>query len=135
MSADFWASGSVVTLSPSESRLTAIPSRLTRWQTSSASCTDIPATKRPDIFRPMEERSENARRLLLVESAIKADRSKSCTPGFAVVADGDYCFMREAWWARVQRLDATNQIAGPSTVPLAMRLREAVRLRRSNCGR
>ncbi len=54
------ASASVVTLSPSESRVTAMPSRLTRSQAASASSTVMPATNRPDNLCPIAERSEKA---------------------------------------------------------------------------
>src|SRR5271170_8159580 len=79
MSAEARASRSVVTLSPSESRVAAMHSRLTRSHAASTSSTVIPATKRPESFRPIDERSENARKLLFRESAINADRSKSYT--------------------------------------------------------
>ncbi len=41
-----------------------------------ASSTDMPATKRRETRRPMEERSEKARKGLLVDRPIKKERSK-----------------------------------------------------------
>ncbi len=40
----------------------------------------MPATKRLDILRPIEERSEKERRDLFCERAIKNERSKRNTP-------------------------------------------------------
>jgi hypothetical protein len=54
----------------------AMPSRLTRSHAVRTSSTDMPATKRLDIVRPMEERSEKERMLLFCERAIKNERSK-----------------------------------------------------------
>src|ERR1700722_1931297 len=93
MSADFWASASVVTDSPRESRVAAIFSWLTRAQTARTSSTDMPATKRLDILRPREERSEKERRDLFCERAIKNERSKRNTPS-TPERHTNYCFMR-----------------------------------------
>src|ERR1700734_2410178 len=109
MSADLRASASVVTLSPKESSVAAMPSLLTRSQTARTSSTDMPATKRLDILRPIEERSEKERKDLFCERAIKNDRSKRSSPSHAGVAPG--LLFHEgviAWGSEVEPLVETR---------------------------
>ena len=69
------ACGASVTLSPKASRVTTMPSRLSSAAAAMASSTVMPATKRCETRRPMEELSENLRKGLLVERPMKKERS------------------------------------------------------------
>ena len=68
------------TLSPSESRETSMPSALSSAAAARASATVMPATKRREMRRPIDERSEKARKVLFRESAMKVERSKTGSP-------------------------------------------------------
>src|SRR5271167_2895850 len=60
--------------------LTLMPARLTAWVTRTASAISVPATKRPETRRPMEDRSAKLRRERFSERRTKNVLSMTYLP-------------------------------------------------------